>query len=131
MRDGEITKIVYKGETYKKVDIERSEVEIGDIVRNTITRRDAAKGNYYEVVGDSFFVTTVLDDVNDGLTEIIHHSEIFRKVSAPTITARVDELNTQVSALEAAETAKQYDQPTEVSEPILTEDSYPTLRTEK
>jgi len=127
MRDGEITKIVYKGETYKKVDIERSEVEIGDIVRNTITRRDAAKGNYYEVVGDSFFVTTVLDDVNDGHTEIIHHGEIFRKVSAPTITDRVDELDTRVSALEAVESAKEYDKPAQVGDTILITDAYHTL----
>src|SRR5690625_5103165 len=98
---GVISEIEYGGESYKKVEVSRGDVKVGDIVQNDVDREDAAKGSFYEVVPHDEYGTTVRDDVGASHTNIIYNGDVFRKVSAPAITERVDELETRVSALEA------------------------------
>src|SRR5690554_3646001 len=82
MKDGEVTRIEYEGEVYTKIDGGRWEFREGDIALNKIDAPDANAGNYYKVIYQEFIgseISTVLDDANEGHSDILYQSDIFRK----------------------------------------------------
>lgn len=132
MRDGEITKIEYEGEEYTK-DENVTEPIDGDIALNKLGTRSYTKGAFYELregltnYGSFGTKTDDQDSKNNGKSR--DHFDVFRKVSAPTITERVDGLETRVSALEADQTdesPKEFDKPAQVGDTILITDAYLT-----
>ncbi|SET42733.1 hypothetical protein SAMN05216389_11134 [Oceanobacillus limi] len=102
MVGGEVTKIAYAGAEYTKVD-ERA--EMGDIVLSNGTI-DARKGFYYEVnTEDGYGDRAIVDDVSSKRSAL-DKFVVFRKSSAPTLTERVGDLETRVSAIESGKQAE-------------------------
>lgn len=98
MVGGEVTKIAYEGEEYAKVDGVGKAGDIGLRVSNDVSW--ARLGEYFEMEGSSTCLYYT-DNVGDTPAVNQSHWVFFRKTSAqPTLTDRVDELETRVSALE-------------------------------
>lgn len=107
MVNGEVTKIAYDGDEYTKVEGDGKAGDIGLRIKNDASW--ARIGEYFKVHVD--YLTLEYRD-NDGDTTEVNPLQwaFFRKVSAPTLTERMDSVEQRVSALEGEKDAKQAEQ---------------------
>lgn len=98
MVNGEVTKIAYEEAEYAKVE---GEAQVGDIALYKGTHiPHATSGAYYRVIEGTYYPKSIFTDDGGQNYSIIDHSVIFRKVSAPDLTERMDSVEQRVSALE-------------------------------
>lgn len=107
MVNGEITKVSYNGEEYAKVS---GQAQAGDIGVITTGWGSQQVGDYYEIMRISESCGRTYSHINGRVCNAngyVDNFEYFRKISEKsTISAKLDEIDARVTALEKAEEPK-------------------------